>query len=111
MICPHCYAQVPAGATQCQCGFVPTATATNRPMMGESTPEVPPVPSGTSGGGGGGRIAALIISGAMLIGGIVLTVASHDMAASSGRGRYRVFTGLIIFGAIGLFRTLFSGKK
>jgi hypothetical protein len=47
----------------------------------------------------------------MMAAGALLTVASHNEAVNRGGGRYRIFTGLIACGAIGMFRVLSSRGK
>ena len=103
MICPKCYSKVPAGATQCGCGF----------QGAEPTPEPPPVVTKQQAENADRhrRILGLLVCGGIMAAGILLTIASHDAAVERGGGRYRIFTGLIACGGIGMFRVLSSAGK
>jgi len=48
----------------------------------------------------------MIVGGLWCVGGLVLTAATYSSASSSGGGRYAVFWGAIIFGAIQFVRGL-----
>ena len=103
MLCPKCYSKVSPGQTQCACGFAGTAPP----------PEVPPVPKSQQADNSArlGRVFGLLVCGAMMAAGVLMTVASHDQAVNRGGGRYKIFTGLIACGAIGMFRVIASEKK
>ena len=100
MICPKCHSRVAEGATECSCGFKGAAPV----------PPPPPAPRQPSSGIGGGRAIALALFGALAVVGVLMTVLSHDSAVQRGGGHYRIYTGAIAGGVIGMFRVLFSGK-
>src|SRR6188472_2411175 len=104
MLCPKCYTSLPNGETRCPCGF------TGAPPPPPESPPAPPTPRQAENSARLGRILGLLLCGGVMAAGVLMTIASHDQAVNRGGGRYRIFTGLIAFGAIGMFRLL-SGKK
>ncbi len=112
MACRGCGAALGAGAVLCMsCGMNQQTGAMMRTTIAAAARPLPaprPVSASSSSGGGesgGSGVRNMLIGGVLVVVGLAVTIGTYSAASESG-GRYYVFYGPVIWGAIMFFKGL-----